>query len=100
MIVYGPSGGNKGIEKSKFKKKYFWIQILFGIQNCCNVKVKVKGSGFSGRSNAYWLSALCVKLKIGNQGFNPTSDSSFLMEEGVVDLHGVGKIKQTEMVST
>ena len=43
---------------------------------------------------------LSVKLKIGAQGFNPTSDSSFLMEEGVVDLHGLGKIKQTEMVST
>ena len=41
---------------------------------------------------AWWLSALCLKLQIESQGFNSTYDGSFLMEEGVVDLHRLGKI--------
>ena len=41
---------------------------------------------------ARWLSALCLKLQIESQGFNSTYDGSFLMKEGVVDLHRLGKI--------
>ena len=31
----------------------------------------------------WWQSGLCAELQIDSQGFNPTVDTFFLMEEGV-----------------
>ena len=31
----------------------------------------------------WWLSGSCAELQIDSQGFNPTVDTCFLMEEGV-----------------